>query len=279
MGHKQRNLLVRSATAGVSLAAVLTLVWHPALRLGFAVFVSVLVGIALYEYYAILRARSIEAEWLSGIVAGVPIAFSGYFYCPILSGMLLYAGFFLVVCFYLMHPRRTVSGMAASVFGLLYVAWFSGHLMLLHAVPGVGAGLVTILFAAVFITDSAAYFCGSLCGRHKMAPCLSPKKSWEGAAAGFASAVTAMAVIWALSRANGWATFPTWSLGRYLVVGALLSIIGQAGDLAESCLKRDAGVKDSGILFPGHGGVLDRCDGLLFAAPAFYYLASPALWH
>jgi len=105
---------------------------------------------------------------------------------------------------------------------------------------------------------------------HKMAPVLSPNKTWEGAVAGFLAALLGMAAACLLSR--WFNALPQWTLAHYLGIGAVLSVVSQVGDLAESSLKRAAGVKDSGSLFPGHGGVLDRCDGFLFATPALYYM-------
>ena len=92
------------------------------------------------------------------------------------------------------------------------------------------------------------------------------------AVCGFVVAGIGMAVVWQLKQSLDWTTYPDWTLGKYVAIGALLSIASQVGDLTQSALKRDAGVKDSGNIFPGHGGVLDRCDGFLFAAPVFYYL-------
>jgi phosphatidate cytidylyltransferase len=112
-------------------------------------------------------------------------------------------------------------------------------------------------------------------GKHKMAPKVSPNKTWEGAAAGLIGAVAGASALWALRIYGDLDALPNWPLWRYMHAGALVSIVAQIGDLTESCLKRDAGVKDSGNFFPGHGGVLDRTDGFLFAAPVLYYLVTP----
>jgi len=138
---------------------------------------------------------------------------------------------------------------------------------------GHGAGIVMMLLVAVAITDTAAYFVGKQFGRRKLAPVVSPKKTWEGAIGGFAFAVIAMGVLYLLRGSMDWTALPDWPLTRYLLSGAAVSIVSQIGDLIASSLKRDADVKDSGRLFPGHGGALDRCDGFLFGAPVLYYMA------
>src|SRR5690606_3746527 len=175
--------------------------------------------------------------------------------------------------------QRSVPGLASSVFGIFYVGWFGAHFTLLHSVHRgdvhIGPGLVTLLIVAVVLTDSAAYFVGSRFGRHKVAPAISPNKSWEGAAGGLVFSLAGMAVLYFLYRRFPDGPLPDWNFPRYLFAGALLSAVAQVGDFAESAIKRDAGVKDSGVLFPGHGGVLDRCDGFLFAAPVLYYFVIP----
>ncbi|HVS12503.1 MAG TPA: phosphatidate cytidylyltransferase [Thermoanaerobaculia bacterium] len=121
--------------------------------------------------------------------------------------------------------------------------------------------LVFLLAAVVVLGDSAAFYAGRRFGRRRMAPIISPKKTWEGAVAGWLIAVASAAVfsVWHLERLD-------W---RLVAVCAVTSVAAQLGDLAESVLKRGAGVKDSGHLLPGHGGVLDRVDALLFAAPVY----------
>jgi len=129
-----------------------------------------------------------------------------------------------------------------------------------------GGLTVLAVFVAIWVCDSAAYFTGQAWGRHKLFPRVSPNKSWEGAVAGFIAAVLAFLV------AQAW-FLPYLTLGSALVCGFIVGVFGQIGDLAESLLKRDAGVKDSSSLIPGHGGVLDRFDSLLFVSPLlFVYL-------
>jgi phosphatidate cytidylyltransferase len=121
--------------------------------------------------------------------------------------------------------------------------------------------LLFLLAAVVVLGDSAAYYAGRTFGRHRMAPVISPKKTWEGAVAGWLAAVLSALVFsaWHLDRLD-------W---RLVALCAVTSVVAQLGDLAESVLKRGAGIKDSGNLLPGHGGVLDRVDALLFAAPVY----------
>lgn len=151
-----------------------------------------------------------------------------------------------------------------TVLAVGYVAWLLGHLLLLQAQPG-GRRLILFLLAVTWAGETAAYAAGTLAGRHKLAPRVSPGKTIEGAVA---QVVASMAAAWALAGLG-----PPWSAPQAVALGALLGVVGQVGDLAESVIKRSVGAKDTGGVIPGHGGFLDRLDGLLFNAPALYYCA------
>ena len=270
---KDRRML-RIATGLTVVTIFLVLMWTPGLELSFALFIIALCAVGLFEYYAIVRARAISPETIGGILAGTAIAFTGYFHNPTLTNFALYGGCLLVASLHIVRGQHSVAGLASTVFGIFYVGWFGAHVIFLHRTPAGGPGLVFVLFVAVVLTDTAAYFVGSAIGKHKMAPKVSPNKSWEGAAAGFLFSVLGLFVLSRLRMAGLLTGLPEWTTPQFIHAGAVLSITSQVGDLAESCLKRDAGVKDSGSLFPGHGGVLDRCDGFLFAAPVLYYMTA-----
>jgi phosphatidate cytidylyltransferase len=164
-----------------------------------------------------------------------------------------------------------VSASAGTLLGAVYLGGLGGAMAGLALLPPVAAGpwRVVLLLAILMVADSAAYFAGRALGRHKMAPSISPGKTWEGAAAGLLGGVLGALGV----RAAG---LPDLPLLDAAALGALVAAVGAAGDLAESLLKRWAGVKDSGHLFPGHGGMLDRLDSLLFGAPVLYYYFSLA---
>jgi len=265
----ESSLPRRLATAFVLLAVMAGLVWTPQLRPVFSLFIAGLSCIGLREYYALVRQRGIATEAFGGIAAGTAVVLSAHLGLPAVTSVALFAGFVLVLLLHLARGEHSLEGMATSLFGVFYAGWLPSHMLLLHGAPG-GAGLVTLLVAAVALTDAGAFLGGKGFGRRKLAPVLSPNKTWEGAASGFVVAIAGMVVVWLLSRRFG--TFPRWGVARFVVAGAVVSLAAQAGDLAESCLKRSAGVKDSGRLLPGHGGVLDRADGFLFATPILYYM-------
>jgi phosphatidate cytidylyltransferase len=126
-----------------------------------------------------------------------------------------------------------------------------------------GSKLLLMLFALVWINDAGAYFAGKSLGKRKFAPVISPNKTWEGAIGGFLATVILGMFI------GGYSSIFTFRQGLFL--GVLLGVIAPIGDLLESAIKRGAGVKDSGTLLPGHGGVLDRIDSVIFCAPVFYF--------
>lgn len=153
-------------------------------------------------------------------------------------------------------PAEALPALGAFTFGLPY---FALGIVGIYRLQQLDPWLLFLGLAIVFLGDTAAFYVGSKLGRHKMTPVVSPNKSWEGAAASLLTAVAAAAV-W------GWLRLGevSWEL---LVLAAVTGVAAQFGDLAESLLKRGSGIKDSGNLLPGHGGVLDRADALLFAAP------------
>jgi phosphatidate cytidylyltransferase len=144
--------------------------------------------------------------------------------------------------------------------GVLYAGAFGLSFLALRLSPDYGLAAVLFLFAVVWATDTGAYFAGRLIGGPKLWPAVSPKKTWAGAAGGLVAAVLAGLAVAALA---GLPVAPA-----LILVAIVLSLVGQAGDLAESSLKRLFGVKDSGNIIPGHGGLMDRVDGLIFASVA-----------
>jgi phosphatidate cytidylyltransferase len=152
---------------------------------------------------------------------------------------------------------------AVTLLGICYVNWLLGHVISLRSLPD-GLHWILLLVWITWLGETAAYGVGSLVGRHKLAPRISPGKTIEGAVAQFVVSVLAAVT------ASGW-LFPGLVLRDALVAGVLLGVVGQVGDLVESALKRSVGAKDTGRVIPGHGGILDRIDGLLFNAPALFY--------
>jgi len=190
--------------------------------------------------------------------------------------VLLFAVSYQVLRYLAVTPHRTGFLQAvAGVFGLLYIPWLLHYFYLIYlGAPGqspmTGAANGIIALLMVFAYDTGAFFVGSAIGRHKAFPNVSPSKTWEGVAGGFVLTVLAMMVgsLWS----PVWREFVYWKGFPHVVVASFF--VGwavQLGDVFASKLKRAAGVKDSGVFLPGHGGALDRIDGLLFALPVFYF--------
>jgi phosphatidate cytidylyltransferase len=158
--------------------------------------------------------------------------------------------------------RPLVESTANTLFGAVYVGWLLGYAIWLQGRAG-GPQLVLFLVGVTWAGESTAYLVGSSIGRHRLAPILSPRKTVEGAIAQVVISVAA-------AMALGYWLLPACGLTGAAGAGAVLGVIGQVGDLAESAIKRSIGTKDTADLIPGHGGMLDRIDSLLFNAPALY---------
>lgn len=259
--------LARVATAAVLVPAfVWTVLAGPPWL--FAALVTVASGLAARELERLFRLGGQPSYGALPVLLAPAVAAS--FALPAAGGPLPAATLAAAVALLLSAPLWRAPGPAMvpaglAVLAVVYVGWLPGHAILLHRLAD-GPALVLVLVGVTWVGETAAYLVGSAIGRRPLAPVLSPRKTLEGGAAqvlASVAAAVALGPLWLL---------PDWAAGRAALAGLLLGVVGQVGDLAESALKRSAGVKDTGGLLPGHGGLLDRVDGLLFNAPAFYYL-------
>jgi phosphatidate cytidylyltransferase len=250
----------RIAVAAILLPIVLGLVWLG----GWWLFGLALAGglLALHELYAM--ARGLHPIVLGGY-AGLVLALLGaQLGGPtwVLAGILATLAVALLVFFVSSARQQAVAGFAVTLLGVAWVGGGLACLMLVRDVPEDGRLLIFTVLLTVFADDTFAYFVGRAIGRHRLAPAISPGKSWEGFVAGTAAGVAV--TFFALYEQDVLTTAESLLLGLAIALAATL------GDLFESAVKRDLGVKDSGRLLAGHGGVLDRVDSLLWAGPAAY---------
>jgi phosphatidate cytidylyltransferase len=236
---------------------------------------AVLAGLAAWEYLGLAERGAARPPRIAVVVA-IIVLFIGNSEYPDLTaavfgalclGLLLY-------CTFGSPADRVMPDAAVSVFCLMYVGLTLLTLPALREEPN-GPSLLIFLFFVVWAGDIAALYIGSAWGRHKLAPRLSPNKSWEGAVGSVAGSLLAAGGLLALAD---W--FTQWNSAKlsypdeiwyWLLLAVIVNIAAQVGDLAESALKRSVGAKDSGTILPGHGGVLDRIDSLLLAAPVLWY--------
>ena len=228
--------------------------------------IVVLAGaLALYEFYRLCFGDR-SHFWLMGI--GL-IGFAGLIFGthrPDIIGPTLLAtliGISSVPLFTQVPLEQSLKNGAMTLFGVLYLGLTLSTLSMTRLLPQ-GEWLIFFLLLVTWAADTGAYYIGTLYGRHPLAPRISPKKTVEGLVGGLISAI----LIGYVAR---WWFLPELPALDCLILAILLTIAGLWGDLAESAMKRSAGTKDSGGILPGHGGMLDRLDSLLFAAPAFYY--------
>ena len=270
-GGLARRLL--SAVVGVPLVALL--IWLDQPRWPFVLFVLALAAVAQWELYRMFRRVGVEAPAGPGLALGalVVLAFaaggaSRPWLVPLVLSFAVAAGLSLGLR-PVNGPSQDWTAVALVLLGVCYCAWLLGHAIWLRALPN-GAGLTYLLVGVTWSGETAAYFAGRRWGRRRLAPRISPAKTVEGAVA-----QVAVSVLAALLGGRLIGLPPAHGLG----MGLLLGLVGQVGDLAESFLKRSAQTKDAGGLVPGHGGLLDRLDSLLFNAPALYYYVKVFLSH
>jgi len=255
--------LTRVISGVIAIPIVLGIVLYGSPWLFFALVAGIaLVGI--HEYFSMIDRIGVEGFPLVAAVLGLLLLLCFYFDGRYFLqwGGLAFVSLFAAWMIKEKNVKVALDQISYTLTGVLYVAGLSGYFLLVHRLEA-GRYWVLFLFLVIWLGDTAAYYGGRRFGRRPLAPSISPKKTIEGALFGLLGSLAGgiISLLWFLDGI---------SLLHGLLVTLICGIIGQFGDLAESLLKRNTGVKDSSGLIPGHGGVLDRIDSLLFAGPALY---------
>ena len=245
-------------------------------------FINLFITRAIWEFYRICEAKGLRTYKVWGVIGTVAmISGSWFFYLQpnrlelsydfdILIMLVFALGVFIRQFPQKLNPAG-IETMAVTLFGLIYVAWLGNFITRINFTSDQGRYFVMLLVVVTKFTDMGAYIIGSTLGRHKMIPRISPKKTWEGTAGGIVFAIggAVMCLCWPRQLSQG-ILAAGMNLTHALTLGFLLGTAAVIGDLAESLIKREAGVKDSSNILPGHGGALDMLDSFLFTAPLLY---------
>jgi phosphatidate cytidylyltransferase len=266
-----KPLITRLSVAAWGIPLIMLVIYSGGII--FALFIALIAAIALFEFYAMAETKGYNPQSMPAILLAVLAIVAAQYLKPgWWIGLMFLLAILLIFLEIRFGERQALRDVPITIFGWIYIPLLLGTLVYVRGCifdDGATSGLYTLyLLSAIWITDTAAYFGGKTLGRHKLAPYVSPKKTWEGAFFGLAGAI-----VWA------WLWIPfladkTTAKDLY-VVALIVGVMGQLGDLVESYFKRSAGVKDSGRLLPEHGGALDRFDSLILSAPfVFFYQAS-----
>lgn len=249
---------------------------------GLYIFMNLVIARAVWEFYVICEAKGLRTYKVWGVIATVAMISGSWFFYRQTNRLQLSYDFdililliFAIGVFLRQFPQKNnpigIETMAVTIFGLLYVAWLGNFITRVNFASEQGRYFVMLLVVVTKFTDIGAYLVGSTIGKHKFSPRISPKKTWEGTFGGIAFAVggAIMCLYWPPKLGEGM-RLAGMNLNHAIILGLLLGIAAVIGDLAESLIKREAGVKDSSTILPGHGGALDLLDSLLFTAPLLY---------
>jgi len=267
-------MMKRVLTALVLIPLVLLLIFKGPFWLIILV-VAVVAELALWEYLALADTMGAKTPRIAAVTCVALFFYITFrrpeFLTPLIGVITLSL---LAMCAFRSPLNRVLPDAAYTVFGILYTGLSLTTLPLLYAQEE-GPSLLTFLLFVVWAGDIAALYIGRTWGRRKLAPAISPGKTWEGSLASIAGSIAITGLLlWLASRLQAHdiaiLSYPG-SILHWLALAAILNVAAQVGDLTESAIKRGAGVKDSGSILPGHGGVLDRIDALLIAAPVLWY--------
>lgn len=232
----------------------------------FFLFVSGSILIGQYEFYRFYYGKAMPPQIILGLSLGLFLSVSFYLRGHFSHGAIVTTMIISIMIYQVFFKKEIKDGLVDSaiiLFGVIYISWLMSHLILIRNSIN-GGSLILFLFLVTWGCDAGAYYAGTYLGRSKLSPKISPNKTIEGTIGGLAVSIVAAVA------GKGW-LLQSLSVRDALTIGLFLGTLGQLGDLAESLLKRSAGVKDSSSLIPAHGGLLDKVDSLLFTAPALYY--------
>ena len=266
----------RLITAVIVLPFLIASILVPSLWWLFILLAAAAMVLGLWEFYLLAKKLQLKPDPAAGYLAGAAIVTIAVQRDPAVYVLLvqfviivLIAGTMIAATLRGAPFEKMIGSVGATILGVLYIPFLGSHLIAIRTgfEPTLSAHLLSFFFLVLMGADSGAYYTGRALGKHKLAPSISPGKTWEGVVGGILAALAMGAL------AHFW-FFRELPLKFILPLSVVMTVVGIFGDLAESALKRGAGAKDAAKLLPGHGGLLDRLDSLLFNAPLIYYFAS-----
>ena len=238
------------------------------------IFIAAAALAGVYEFYRMANFDRREPLLYLGLLWTLAFVLSAYFRNPDLLPIVVTAAIVVSLICLLLRPSRekAFDKWAWTIAGALYVGWMLSYWLNLRGLEA-GRDWFYLAMLTTFANDTGAYFIGRAKGKHKMAPTISPAKTWEGATGGLVSAIVGAVAIATVLRLISLKLGPLFVFDYWQVIllGFIVSVFAQLGDVVESLLKRNMGVKEAGSLLPGHGGVLDRFDSLIFVGAVVYY--------
>ena len=256
----------RVITALWGIPLLIVVIWFDEPLPWFTVFVAILGVLAALEFYRMVGVTKVPSLTYFGLICILLFVLSPHVDYNFTLPLLLTSAILLSMIMLIFRSQKegAFSSWVWTIAGMLYVGWLLSYLVALRL--DAGRSWVFFVLFTTFGSDTAAFFVGRVLGKHHLAPGISPGKTWEGAVGGVFGAII-VSLLFTLPTPLG---LPL-SYGQAILLGLLVSVFGQLGDLAESLLKRNMGTKESGKLMPGHGGVLDRMDSVVFAGIVVYY--------
>ena len=258
----------RVITAAVGVPLVILAIWFGDPWPWFSLLIAAAALAGTYEFYHMANFDRREPLIYLGLLWSLALVLSPHYRNLDVLPIVITVTMLISLIWLLLRPSReeTFHDWAWTIVGALYVGWMLSYWLNLRDLQD-GRNWVYLAMLATFANDTGAFFIGRAKGKHKLTPAISPAKTWEGAIGGLISAILAAIVIAMVLNLISPFTFKYWQI---ILLGFLVSLFAQLGDLVESLLKRNMGVKESGNLLPGHGGILDRFDSLIFVGAVVY---------
>ncbi len=249
---------------GIIAAAIVVGIVYSSSAILFMFFVAVIILMGINEYFTIIERIGVNGFRIPGMILSLLLLLCFYFDERFILewGLVASVTLFAACFFQENNTKDAIDQISFTLFGVLYIAGLGGYYLLIRNLEG-GERLILFLLLIVWAGDIAAYYWGKNFGTKPLASIISPNKTLEGSIAGLAGSLVASVI-------SGFFFLDHITAVHCLLIALICGTIGQFGDLAESLLKRHASIKNSGDILPGHGGILDRIDSLLFAGPAFY---------
>jgi len=258
----------RVITALWGILLLIAAVWFDKPLPWFTILVAIWGILAVFEFYKLVTASKVSPLTYFGLIWTLLFILSPHFDYDTLTPLLLTSAVILPLVWLLLRPQKegAFASWAWTIAGILYVGWLLSYLVALRGMDD-GRNWIFLVLFITFASDTSAFFAGRALGKHHLAPRVSPGKTWEGAIAGVVGAII-VSLLFTL-RTPLQVPFDCW--WQAILLGLMVSIFGQLGDLVESLFKRNMGVKESGRSIPGHGGFLDRMGSVAFAGIVVYY--------